>query len=85
MASAIDKQGVSMRIPVTIVVDMTDAQVEAYADEYGLPRNDAGKVMARTIAQDVRSYVLTTVQESAAFGEIGDGNGTRAADVSIKR
>ena len=74
-----------MRIPITLVIEMTDQQAEDYADEYGLPRNERGKVMAKDVIEDVRSYVLTTVQESAAFGETGDGNGTRAADVSIKR
>jgi hypothetical protein len=29
--------------------------------------------------------VLTCVQDSAVFGEIGDGDGTRGATVGIKR
>ena len=41
--------------------------------------------MAKDIVEDVRSYVLTCVQDSAALGEAGDGKGTRGADVSIKR
>jgi hypothetical protein len=73
-----------MRIAVTLVIDMTDDQVKAYADGYGLPR-DGGRLYAREVVEDVRSYVLTAVQDSPAFGEIGDGDGTRGADVSIKR
>ena len=67
-----------MRIPITLVIEMTEQQVENYADEYGLPRNGAGTVMAKDIVDDVRSYVLTEIQGSAAFGE-------GCADVSIKR
>ena len=70
-----------MRIAVTLVIEMTDEQVAAYADEYGLPRK-GGKLMAKEVVEDVRSYVLTGIQDSAAFGEAGDG--TRGADVSIK-
>lgn len=73
-----------MRIQIPIVVDMTDEQVQAYALEYGLPK-DGGKLMTREVVDDVRSHVLTLVQDCAAFGEIGDGKGTRGADVSIKR
>lgn len=73
-----------MRIPVTLVIDMDDEQVRAYAAEYGLPR-DGGRLMAKEVVEDVRSYVLTAVQDSPAFGEIGDGKGTRGAEVSIKR
>lgn len=74
-----------MRIQIPIVIDLTDSQVEQYADDYGLPRNSAGKVMAKDMVDDVRRYVLTAIQDSAAFGEVGDGKGTRGADVSIKR
>lgn len=65
-----------MRIAVTLVIEMTDEQVAEYAAEYGLPRG-GGKLMAREVVGDVRSLVLTAVQDSAAFGYGG-------ADVSIK-
>lgn len=71
-----------MRIPVPLVIEMTDEQVEQYADEYGLPRTD-GRVYARHVVEDVRSQVLTLIRDSEAFGETGDG--TRGADVTIKR
>jgi hypothetical protein len=73
-----------MRIAIPLVIDMTDEQVEQYAAEYGLPASN-GKVRARDVVDDVRSYVLTCVQDSAAFGETGTGDGTRGADVTIKR
>jgi hypothetical protein len=73
-----------MRIPVTLVIDMTDQQVEQYAAEYGLPAK-GGRLYAREVVEDVRRYVLTQVQDSAAFGEAGDGTGARGAAVSIKR
>lgn len=65
-----------MRIAVTVVVEMSDDQVAGYALEYGLPRQ-GGKLYAREVVEDVRSYVLGCVQQSAAFTEGG-------ADVSIK-
>jgi hypothetical protein len=68
-----------MRIQIPLVIEMTDEQVADYAREYGLSL----PVRAKDIVDDVRSYVLTAVQDSPAFGEIG--NGTRAAEVSIKR
>jgi hypothetical protein len=73
-----------MQIQVPLVIDMTDEQVKQYADEYGLPAQ-GGKLYAREVVENVRSYVLTCIQDSAAFGETGDGNGTRGAAVSIKR
>ena len=57
-----------MRIAVTLVIDMTDEQVKQYADEYGLPAK-GGTLYAREVVEDVRSYVLTCIQDSAAFGE----------------
>lgn len=72
-----------MRIAVTVVIEMTDEQVKDYADEYGVPRN-GGRLYAREVVEDVRGYVLTAVQDSPAFGEIGDGKGTRGADVTVK-
>ena len=69
-----------MRIQIPLVIEMTDEQVAAYAAEYGLSL----PVRAKDIVDDVRSYVLTAIQDSPAFGEIGDGDGTRSADVSIK-
>jgi hypothetical protein len=73
-----------MRIAVTLVIDMTDEQVQQYADEYGLPAK-GGRLYAREAVEDVQRYVLTCIQDSAAFGEAGDGNGTRGAAVSIER
>jgi hypothetical protein len=73
-----------VRIAITLVIEMTDEQVRQYADEYGLPAS-GGRLYAREVVEDVQSYVLTCVQDSAAFGETGDGNGTRGADVSLKR
>ena len=73
-----------MRIAVTLVIDMTDEQVQQYADEYGLPAK-GGRLYTREVVEDVQRYVLTSVQDSPAFGETGDGNGTRGATVDIKR
>jgi hypothetical protein len=70
-----------MRIAVTLVIEMSDEQVQGYADEYGLPRK-GGRLYAREVVEDVRSQVLTGIADSTAFGERGDG--TRGADVSIK-
>ena len=73
-----------IRIQVPLVIEMSAEQVAAYAAEYGLPR-EGGPLRARHIVEDVRSYVLTAVQDSPAFGEImHDGVGARGADVSIK-
>jgi hypothetical protein len=73
-----------MRIHVPLVIEMTGEQLAAYASEYGLPRH-GGRLTAKEVVDDVQGYVLTCVQESAAFCEIGDSEGTRGADVSIKR
>jgi hypothetical protein len=73
-----------MRIPVTVVIDMTDEQVTVYADKHGLPR-DGGRLYAREVVADVQGYVLACVQDSAAFGETGAGEDARGADVTIKR
>lgn len=73
-----------MRIQVPIVIEMTEQQVQQYANEYGLPAA-GGKLYAREVVEHVQSYVLTRIQDSAAFGESGDGNGTRGAEVTIKR
>jgi hypothetical protein len=78
--SSIETDGI--RIPITLVVEMTGGQVRSYAEEYGLPRK-GGSLTAKEIVDDVRSYVLTGVQESPAFGE--SYGGARGADVSIKR
>jgi hypothetical protein len=67
-----------MRIAITILIDMTDAQVADYAAEYGLPVRGSDRPMARDVVEDVRTQVLTAIQCSTAFG---DG----AADVSLKR
>lgn len=72
-----------MRIAVTVVIEMSDEQVKDYANEYGLPRS-GGRLYAREVVEEVRDYVLTAVQDSPAFGEVGAGDGTRGADVSLK-
>ncbi len=66
-----------MRIPVTLVIEMTDEQVEQWADDEGLDRTAAGKVMAKAMVEDVRNYVLTEIQ--------GLLSATGYADVTIKR
>jgi len=71
----------AIRIQVPLVIDLDDEQEAAYAREYGLPRK-GGKLMAREIVADVQSYVLTAIQDSAAFGETG---GQRGASVTLKR
>lgn len=67
-----------MRIAVTVIIEMSDAQIAAYAEEYGIPQQPTGHHRAKDIVDDVRSQVLTGISGSTAFG---DG----AADVSIKR
>jgi hypothetical protein len=74
----------AITVVVPLRIEMTDEQQRQYAATYGLTVVN-GKVRARDVVDDVQSYVLTQIQESAAFGEIGDGNGTRGADVTIKR
>lgn len=73
-----------MRIAVTLVIEMTDAQVEQYADVQGIPCAKSGKPYAKEVVEDVRSYVLARIQDSPAFGEIGYGSETRGASVTIK-
>jgi hypothetical protein len=73
-----------MRIQVHLVIEMTDEQVNQYAGEYGLP-SQGDRLYAREVVENVQSRVLSCVQDCAAFGETGDGNGTRGATVSIKR
>jgi hypothetical protein len=73
-----------MRIQVPLVIDMTDEQVSRYAAEYGLPEG-GGKLRARDVVEHVQRRALTCVQDSEAFGETGDGHGTRSADVNLKR
>jgi hypothetical protein len=63
-----------VRIQVPIVIEMTDEQVKQYAAEHGLPA-DGGRLYAKEVVADVQSYVLTCIQDSAAFG----------AEVTIKR
>ena len=65
-----------MKIPVTLIVEMTDAQVAVYAEEYDLPRA-GGRVMARDVVASVRAAVLTELQNGPAFHESG-------AEISIK-
>jgi hypothetical protein len=55
-------------VSVTVRIEMTGDQVAAYASEHGLPR-EGGPLRARHIVEDVRSYVLTAIHGSAAFGE----------------
>ena len=58
-----------MRIQVPLVIEMTDEQVKQYAAEYGLPAQ-GGQLYAREVVQNIRSYVLACVQDSAAFGSV---------------
>jgi hypothetical protein len=67
-----------MRIAITLVIEMSDAQVADYAEYAGIPQQATGHFRAKDIVEDVRGYVRNCVQDSAAFG---DG----AADISIKR
>ena len=67
-----------MRIAVTVVIEMTDEQAEAYANEYGLDRTGTGRLMTKTVVEDVRGLVLSTIQ--GTLDGIGSG-----ADVSLKR
>jgi len=46
-----------MRIPITLVIEMTDEQVQQYANEYGL-----SDTRAKTVVDDVRSNVLSDVR-----------------------
>jgi hypothetical protein len=62
-----------MRIQIPLVIEMTDEQVQEYANEYALD-----DTRAKTIVEDVRRLVLTGVQ--GLFNGIAT-----AADVTIKR
>ena len=65
-----------MRIAVTLVVEMTDSQVECWATDNGLERTASGKVMAKTVVDDVRTYLQTYVSGS----ELGE-----YSDITVKR
>jgi hypothetical protein len=64
------------RIAVTVVIEMTNEQERAYADEYGIG-DASGKFTKKQLVNDVREYVLTSIQHSAAFGSGG-------ADVNLR-
>jgi hypothetical protein len=66
----------SIRIPVTVVIEMDDDQQAEYVATAGLPYHD-GPLRAKDVVESVRSYILTRISESA---DLGDG----AASVSIK-
>lgn len=68
----------SIRIPITLVIEMSDRQLAAYVALAGLEPARGGHVPAKTIVGDVRERVLGLIRESAAFS--GDG-----AAVSMKR
>jgi hypothetical protein len=68
---------VSIRIPVTLVVEMDDDQLREYLADAEVPAAPSGHVRARDIVKDVREYTLAAVANSGAF------MGGRA-DVSIK-
>lgn len=70
-----------MRIAVTVVIDMTDEQLRAYAAAHGLPE----PLRAKNVVDDVQPRVLAAVRDSSTFGETGDGHGARRADVTLKR
>lgn len=65
-----------MRIVVPVVIEMSDTQVEDYAQANGLP-SAGSRLYVPHVVEDVRSYVLTCIQDSAGLGE-------GAADVSLK-
>jgi hypothetical protein len=65
-----------IRVAVTVVVEMTGPQTEAYAADQGLP-HDGGQLYARHVVADVQRYVLASVQELPGFA------GDRAA-VALK-
>ncbi len=65
-----------MRIQIPLVIEMTDEQVKEWASDNDLARTEGGKVMAKTIVEDMRSYVLTGIQ--------GLLTATGYAEVSIK-
>jgi hypothetical protein len=60
----------AIRVAVTVVIEMTGPQTEAYAASNGLPR-DGGQLYARHVVEDVQRYVLTSVQGAPGFAEIG--------------
>lgn len=62
-----------MRIVVPVVVEMTDKQVAAYAEDCDLPV----PVRAKDVVASVRRFVLNSTQ--TAFYHVGE-----TADVSIK-
>jgi hypothetical protein len=66
----------AIRIPVTVVIEMSDDQQASYVANVGLPFHD-GPLRAKDVVESVRGYILTAVSESAEFG-----NG--AVNVSIK-
>ena len=51
----------SIRVPISIVIEMDDEQVKNYASEYGLTV-DGVRIRAKDIVQDVRENVLHSVQ-----------------------
>lgn len=64
-----------MKIAVNLTIDLTPAQIEGLALEYGL--GDGAKVPAPELREWAKEYVLNHVQQSAAFY---DG----AADVTAR-
>jgi hypothetical protein len=73
-----------IRVQVSLVIEMTAEQAQAYVDEYGLGDGTGRPVRARVVVEDIQSYVLNHVQEATPFGGIGRGDGTRGATVTIK-
>lgn len=65
----------SIRIPVTVVIEMDDDQQAEYVANVGLPFHD-GPLRAKDVVESVRSYVLTRIAESDDLA--------RVASVSIK-
>ena len=65
-----------MRIPVTLVIEMTDSQVEQWTDDNRLERTESGTVMAKTVVDDVRTYLQTYISGSELGGY---------CDVTVKR
>ena len=66
----------SIRIPVTVIVEMDDDQQAEYVANTGLPFHE-GPLRAKDVVESVRSYILTRIVESDDFAR-------GAASVSIK-
>jgi hypothetical protein len=60
----------AIRIPVPLVIELTDDQEAVYCEEYGLVR-DGVMPLAREVAESVRAAVLAQLQHGPVFCESG--------------